>query len=243
MSKKIIPYQNSDLSKKGQVEKMFNNISKEYDILNRVISFGIDISWRKKIVKILKSKNPSIILDVATGTGDLAIELVKTNAKKIIGLDISKGMLDVGINKINHKNLNNTIEMVIGDSENLKYEDNFFDAVTVSFGVRNFESLDLGLREIFRVLKPNGSLVILETSNPTKFPFKQFYTVYSKFILPTIGKIFSKDKLAYNYLSESSAEFPYGEKFNNILKKIGFTSVVDFPQTFGVATIYVASKN
>jgi demethylmenaquinone methyltransferase/2-methoxy-6-polyprenyl-1,4-benzoquinol methylase len=243
MSKKIIPYQNSDLSKKGQVEKMFNNISKEYDILNRVISFGIDISWRKKIVKILKSKNPSIILDVATGTGDLAIELVKTNAKKIIGLDISKGMLDVGIDKIKHKNLNNTIEMVIGDSENLKYEDNFFDAVTVSFGVRNFESLDLGLREIFRVLKPNGSLVILETSNPTKFPFKQFYTVYSKFILPTIGKIFSKDKLAYNYLSESSAEFPYGEKFNNILKKIGFTSVVDFPQTFGVATIYVASKN
>jgi demethylmenaquinone methyltransferase/2-methoxy-6-polyprenyl-1,4-benzoquinol methylase len=222
---------------------MFNNISKEYDILNRVISFGIDISWRKKIVKILKSKNPSIILDVATGTGDLAIELVKTNAKKIIGLDISKGMLDVGIDKIKHKNLNNTIEMVIGDSENLKYNDNFFDAVTVSFGVRNFESLDLGLREIFRVLKPNGSLVILETSNPTKFPFKQFYTVYSKFILPTIGKIFSKDKLAYNYLSESSAEFPYGEKFNNILKKIGFTNVVDFPQTFGVATIYVASKN
>ena len=243
MSKKIIPYQNSDLSKKGQVEKMFNNISKEYDILNRVISFGIDISWRKKIVKILKSKNPSIILDVATGTGDLAIELVKTNAKKIIGLDISKGMLDVGIDKIKHKNLNNTIEMVIGDSENLKYEDNFFDAVTVSFGVRNFESLDLGLGEIFRVLKPNGSLVILETSNPTKFPFKQFYTVYSKFILPTIGKIFSKDKLAYNYLSESSAEFPYGEKFNNILKKIGFSNVVDFPQTFGVATIYVASKN
>jgi len=243
MSKKIIPYQNSALSKKGQVEKMFDNISKEYDILNRVISFGIDISWRKKIVKILKSKNPSIILDVATGTGDLAIELVKTNAKKIIGLDISKGMLDVGKDKIKHKNLNNTIEMVIGDSENLKYDDNFFDAVTVSFGVRNFESLDLGLGEIFRVLKPNGSLVILETSNPTKFPFKQFYTVYSKFILPTIGKIFSKDKLAYNYLSESSAEFPYGEKFNNILKKIGFSNVVDFPQTFGVATIYVASKN
>ena len=243
MSKKIIPYQNSALSKKGQVEKMFDNISKEYDILNRVISFGIDISWRKKIVKILKYKNPSMILDVATGTGDLAIELVKTNAKKIIGLDISKGMLDVGINKINHKNLNNTIEMVIGDSENLKYDDNFFDAVTVSFGVRNFESLDSGLREIYRVLKTNGSLVILETSNPTKFPFKQFYTVYSKYILPLIGKIFSKDKLAYNYLSESSAEFPYGEKFNNILKKIGFTNVVDFPQTFGVATIYVASKN
>ena len=243
MSKKIIPYQNSDLSKKGQVEKMFNNISKEYDILNRVISFGIDVSWRKKIVKILKSKNPSTILDVATGTGDLAIAMVKTNAQKIIGLDISKGMLDVGIEKIKDRNLNNTVEMVIGDSENLKYENDFFDAVTVSFGVRNFESLDSGLSEIFRVLKPNGSLVILETSNPTKFPFKQFYRFYSKFILPSIGKIFSKDKVAYNYLSESSAEFPYGEKFNNILKKIGFTNVVDFPQTFGVATIYVASKN
>lgn len=243
MSKKIIPYQNSDLSKKGQVEKMFNNISKEYDILNRVISFGIDVSWRKKIVKILKSKNPSTILDVATGTGDLAIAMVKTNAQKIIGLDISKGMLDVGIEKIKDRNLNNTIEMVIGDSENLKYENDFFDAVTVSFGVRNFESLDSGLSEIFRVLKPNGSLVILETSNPTKFPFKQFYRFYSKFILPSVGKIFSKDKVAYNYLSESSAEFPYGEKFNNILKKIGFTNVVDFPQTFGVATIYVASKS
>ncbi len=243
MSKKIIPYRNSDLSKKGQVEKMFNNISKEYDILNRVISFGIDVSWRKKIVKILKSKNPSTILDVATGTGDLAIAMVKTNAQKIIGLDISKGMLDVGIEKIKDRNLNNTIEMVIGDSENLKYENDFFDAVTVSFGVRNFESLDSGLSEIFRVLKPNGSLVILETSNPTKFPFKQFYRFYSKFILPSIGKIFSKDKVAYNYLSESSAEFPYGEKFNNILKKIGFTNVVDFPQTFGVATIYVASKS
>ena len=243
MSKKIIPYQNSDLSKKGQVEKMFNNISNEYDILNRVISFGIDVSWRKKIVKILKSKNPSTILDVATGTGDLAIAMVKTNAQKIIGLDISKGMLDVGIEKIKDRNLNNTIEMVIGDSENLKYENDFFDAVTVSFGVRNFESLDSGLSEIFRVLKPNGSLVILETSNPTKFPFKQFYRFYSKFILPSIGKIFSKDKVAYNYLSESSAEFPYGEKFNNILKKIGFTNVVDFPQTFGVATIYVASKS
>lgn len=242
MSKKIIPYQNSDLSKKGQVEKMFNNISKEYDILNRVISFGIDVSWRKKIVKILKSKNPSTILDVATGTGDLAIAMVKTNAQKIIGLDISKGMLDVGIEKIKDRNLNNTIEMVIGDSENLKYENDFFDAVTVSFGVRNFESLDSGLSEIFRVLKPNGSLVILETSNPTKFPFKQFYRFYSKFILPSIGKIFSKDKVAYNYLSESSAEFPYGEKFNNILKKIGFIEVEDHPQTLGVASIYCATK-
>ena len=242
MSKKIIPYQNSDLSKKGQVEKMFNNISKEYDLLNRVISFGIDISWRKKIVKILKTKNPTNILDIATGTGDLAIELTKTNAKKIIGLDISKGMLEVGIKKIKNKKLDQTIEMVIGDSEDLKYNDNFFDAITVSFGVRNFESLNSGLSEILRVLKPNGTLVVLETSNPTKFPFKQLYKFYSKFVLPLIGKVFSKDKFAYNYLSESSAEFPFGKKFNNILNKIGFINIVDYPQTFGVATIYVASK-
>ena len=242
MTEKVNPYKDSSLSKKEQVATMFDNISKEYDGLNRVISFGIDVSWRKKIVKILKSKNPSMILDVATGTGDLAIELVKTNANKIIGLDISKGMLDVGIEKIKDKNLDNTIDMVIGDSENLKYEDNLFDAVTVSFGVSNFESLDSGLREIFRVLKPNGSLVILETSNPTKFPFKQFYTFYSKFILPTIGKIFSKDKLAYKYLSDSAAAFPYGEAFNNILQKIGFIDVECNPQTFGVASIYIAKK-
>ena len=242
MPKKIIPYQNSDLSKKGQVEKMFNNISKEYDLLNRVISFGIDISWRKKIVRILKIKNPTNILDIATGTGDLAIELTKTNAKKIIGLDISKGMLEVGIKKIKNKKLEQTIEMVIGDSEDLKYNDNFFDAITVSFGVRNFESLNSGLSEILRVLKPNGTLVVLETSNPTKFPFKQLYKFYSKFVLPLIGKVFSKDKFAYNYLSESSAEFPFGKKFNNILNKIGFINIVDYPQTFGVATIYVASK-
>ena len=242
MPKKIIPYQNSDLSKKGQVEKMFNNISEEYDLLNRVISFGIDISWRKKIVRILKTKNPTNILDIATGTGDLAIELTNTNAKKIIGLDISKGMLEVGIKKIKNKKLDQIIEMVIGDSEDLKYNDNFFDAITVSFGVRNFESLNSGLSEILRVLKPNGTLVVLETSNPTKFPFKQLYKFYSKFILPLVGKAFSKDKFAYNYLSESSAEFPFGKKFNNILNKIGFTNIVDYPQTFGVATIYVASK-
>ena len=225
MSKKIIPYQNSDLSKKSQVEKMFNNISKEYDILNRVISFGIDVSWRKKIVKILKSKKPSLILDVATGTGDLAIAMVQTNAKKIIGLDISKGMLDVGIDKIKDKNLDNTIDMVIGDSENLKYEDNFFDAVTVSFGVRNFESLDSGLREIFRVLKPNGIFVILETSVPTKTPYKQGYKAYTKYILPVIGKLFSKDRSAYTYLSESASVFPYGDALNNILVSLSDKSL------------------
>ena len=151
-------------------------------------------------------------------------------------------MLSVGIEKIKNKKLENIIEMVIGDSENLSFEDNYFDAVTISFGVRNFETLEKGLKEIYRVLKPSGKLVILETSNPTKFPYKQFYKFYSKHVLPVIGRLFSKDKFAYNYLSESSAKFPYGKKFNNILRKIGFIDIVDIPQTFGVATIYTASK-
>ena len=186
--------------------------------------------------------NPKTILDIATGTGDLAIAMVKTGAEKIVGLDISKGMLEVGKDKVNDKNLANTIEMVIGDSENLNFEDNSFDAITVAFGVRNFENLEKGLSEIYRVLAPNGTLAILETSVPVKTPFKQGYRMYSKYLLPAIGKIFSRDKVAYKYLSESAAIFPYGEAFNNILAKIGFIGIENKPQTFGVATIYVASK-
>ena len=221
---------------------MFDNISNEYDGLNRVISFGIDVKWRKKVVTLVKEKNPETILDIATGTGDLAINMKDTGAKKIVGLDISQGMLDVGIKKSISKQLENTIEFVLGDSESLPFEDASFDAITVAFGVRNFENLEKGLEEILRVLKPNGIFVILETSVPTKFPFKQGYWVYTKYILPLIGKVFSKDKSAYRYLSESASVFPYGEKLNNILRKIGFISVEHFPQTFGVATIYTASK-
>ena len=169
MSKKIMPYKNSSLSKKEQITKMFDNISKEYDDLNRVISFGIDIKWRNKVVQLVADKNPESILDIATGTGDLAINLTQSSAKKIIGLDISEGMLDVGRKKINVKKLNNTIEMIVGDSENLPFDDNSFDAITVAFGVRNFEHLEVGLKEILRVLKPNGIFVVLETSVPTKF--------------------------------------------------------------------------
>ncbi len=242
MSKNVNPYKDSDRSKKEQVEQMFDTISKEYDGLNRVISFGIDIKWRKKVVDIVAGTNPDTILDVATGTGDLAINLTSTGAKKIVGLDISKGMLDVGRKKIKEKELDDTIEMVQADSENLPYEDSFFDAVTVAFGIRNFETLEKGLAEIYRVLKPGGIFVILETSVPTKTPFKQGYNFYSRTILPLIGKIFSKDQDAYAYLSESASVFPYGEKLNNILRKIGFTNVQDKPQTFGVATIYTASK-
>jgi len=242
MSKIIKPYKDSALGKKDQVATMFNNISKNYDDLNRVISFGIDISWRKKVVQIVSKNNPQQILDIATGTGDLALMMSTLALEKIIGLDISEGMLSVGKEKISKAQLNDKIEMVVGDSEDIPYADNTFDAITVSFGVRNFANLDKGLGEIRRVLKSGGILVILETSNPTKFPFKQGYKFYTSFILPVIGKLFSKDKIAYSYLSESANFFPFGEAFNNILKKNGFINTTHTPVTFGVATIYSASK-
>jgi demethylmenaquinone methyltransferase/2-methoxy-6-polyprenyl-1,4-benzoquinol methylase len=242
MFKNISPYKNSNLSKKRQITKMFDTISNEYDRLNRVISFGIDIKWRNKVVNLIKDENPENILDIATGTGDLAINLTKTRAKKIIGLDISEGMLNVGRKKIKERKLNNLVEMIIGDSENLPFENDSFDAVSVAFGVRNFETLEKGLSEIYRVLKVNGVFVVLETSIPQNPFFKQGYFIYTKFFLPLIGKLFSKDKTAYEYLSDSAAKFPFGEDFNNILKKIGFIRVEALPQTFGVATIYTASK-
>ena len=242
MSKNITPYKNSDLGKKEQVAQMFNTISENYDNLNRVISFGIDVKWRKKVLKMVADTQPKTILDIATGTGDLAILMSNTSAERIIGLDISAGMLEVGKQKIESKNLSNKIEMVLADSENMPYPDATFDAITVAFGVRNFETLEKGLSEILRVLKPNGIFVILETSVPEKTPFKQGYAFYTKYILPLIGKAFSKDNSAYGYLSESAANFPYGEKLNNILREVGFIDVVALPQTFGVATIYSASK-
>ena len=242
MQEEVTPYKNSSLGKKEQVAQMFDNISGNYDGLNRVISFGIDVSWRKKVLQLVANTHPKTILDIATGTGDLAILMTKTNAEKIIGLDISAGMLDVGRKKIEDRKLSDKIEMILADSENMPFEDNTFDAITVAFGVRNFENLEKGLSEILRVLKPNGIFVILETSIPEKTPYKQGYTFYSKNILPLIGKLFSKDNVAYQYLSESASVFPYGEALNNILRKTGFTSVVAKPQTFGVATIYSASK-
>ncbi|MGB5942027.1 MAG: bifunctional demethylmenaquinone methyltransferase/2-methoxy-6-polyprenyl-1,4-benzoquinol methylase UbiE [Leeuwenhoekiella sp.] len=242
MADQVNPYKGSDRSKREQVEQMFDTISGEYDGLNRVISFGIDVKWRKKVVALVAKTNPENVLDVATGTGDLAINLAKTGAKEVIGLDISNGMLEVGRKKITAKNLDGTIKMVQADSENLPYPEDHFDAITVAFGIRNFETLEKGLAEILRVLKPGGIFVILETSVPTKFPFKQGYQLHSKVILPLVGKLFSKDRKAYSYLGESASVFPFGEALNNILRKTGFTQVVDHPQTMGVATIYTASK-
>ena len=242
MAKKVIPYKDSELGKKAQVTKMFDTISGSYDGLNRVISFGIDIKWRNRVVDIIKASRPKTILDIATGTGDLAINLVKTGAESIVGLDISPGMLEVGKKKIEQKNLNETIEMVVGDSENLPFSDNSFDAITVAFGVRNFENLEKGLAEIYRVLATGGTFAVLETSVPTKSPYKRGYGFYTKNVLPVIGKLFSKDRSAYAYLSESASVFPHGEAFNNILRKIGFIEVENKPQTFGVASIYIAKK-
>jgi demethylmenaquinone methyltransferase/2-methoxy-6-polyprenyl-1,4-benzoquinol methylase len=242
MSKKITPYKDSELGKKQQVEQMFDNISDGYDNLNKVISLGSDLKWKRKIVSLIEKKNPSKILDVATGTGDLAIMLANSSASEIIGVDISEGMLNVGRKKVSERNLSDKITLVQADSENLPFEDNYFDVITVAYGIRNFENLEKGLSEMLRVLKPSGTFVILETSVPTKFPFTLGYKLYCNILLPLIGKIFSKDKKAYGYLSESASNFPFGEELNNILRKIGFIEVKDKPQMFGAATIYIASK-
>ena len=241
MSQNITPYKDSNLDKKEQVAQMFDTISGNYDGLNRVMTFGIDIKWRKKVLDLVAAKNPKTILDIATGTGDLAILMAKTDATEIIGADISEGMMQVGRKKVTDKNLDSRVKLVYGDSEKLPFADAYFDAITVAFGIRNFETLEKGLAEILRVLKPSGIFVILETSVPTKFPFKQGYKLHS-YLLPIIGRLFSKDREAYVYLSESASLFPYGEKLNNILRKIGFIDVKDMPQTFGAATIYSASK-
>ncbi len=238
----VIPYKELEEGKKEQVARMFNNISHRYDLLNRVLSLGIDIHWRKQAVKILKAHAPENVLDVATGTGDFAIAAVKSGAKKITGVDISTQMLAVGREKIAKLNLNNTIELLSGDSENLGFKDNLFDAVIVSFGVRNFENLEKGMSEIFRVLKPGGLLIVLEFSKPSGFFFKHIYNFYFKYILPAVGKMISKDTAAYKYLPDSVNAFPYGEAFTKILDKTGFKNTKCKPLTFGVSSIYTGKK-
>ncbi len=238
----VLPYKDHQGAKKEQVAEMFNNISKNYDFLNHFLSMGIDIRWRKKAVKILKPLQPKNILDIATGTGDFALEALSLKPEKIIGLDISQGMLDVGKEKMKKRGVEKTIEMVLGDSENLPFEDNSFDAITVAFGVRNFENLEKGLKEMNRVLKPGGKAVIIEFSKPKKFPFKQVYNFYFTAILPKLGRLISKDSSAYTYLPESVQAFPEGDKFLSILKNTGFSESKCKPLTFGISSIYTGTK-
>jgi demethylmenaquinone methyltransferase/2-methoxy-6-polyprenyl-1,4-benzoquinol methylase len=238
----VVPYKEENTGKKEQVARMFDNISHRYDFLNHFLSLGIDKGWRKKAINYLKPFNPKYMLDVATGTGDFAIQALALNPDKIVGVDISEGMLEVGKKKIAERKLTDRIELLKGDSENLPFADNTFDAITVSFGVRNFENLERGLREIHRVLKPGGHVVVLEFSRPTKFPFRQVYGFYFKFVLPKIGSVVSSDKSAYTYLPESVAAFPDGEDFIRILTSIGFNQTKCRTLTFGISSIYTGSK-
>ncbi len=243
MSQEVKPDQNSAAGKKQQVTQMFDTISGEYDGLNRLISLGLDQKWRDNVVDMVAAQQPDTIMDIATGTGDLVIKMAQnTAASKLVGLDISSGMLEVGKIKVRQEQLDSRIEMVLGDSENLQFDNGTFDAITVSYGVRNFEDLEKGLAEILRVLKPGGILVVLETSVPEKFPFKQGYYVYSNLVVPALGKLFSKDRKAYGYLSKSASKFPYGQRFNNILKKVGFKDIENHLQFHGASTIYKAIK-
>jgi demethylmenaquinone methyltransferase/2-methoxy-6-polyprenyl-1,4-benzoquinol methylase len=241
MSKEVKPYQ-AEGSKKEQVAEMFDNISERYDLLNHVLSLSIDKGWRKKVVKMVAAKKPKLVLDVATGTADLAIALEKAYPDKITGIDISAGMLDVGRKKVAKKGLSTMISLEQADSENLPFGDETFDAITVAFGVRNFENLEKGLNEMRRVLKPGGHLLVLEFSQPQRFPFKQFYSFYFKNILPTIGKLISKDARAYTYLPESVQAFPHGTAFVSIMEKCGYKAGRRIPVTFGIATIYEGLK-
>lgn len=238
----VVPYKAETGSKKEQVARMFDNIAKSYDFLNHFLSLGIDILWRKKAVRMLAPEQPKLILDIATGTGDFALETLALNPDKIIGVDISAGMLEVGMRKIQKAGLSDKIDLQLGDSEKLHFKDNTFDALTVAFGVRNYENLEKGLTDMYRVLKPNGMVIILEFSKPTVFPFKQLYNLYFQFILPTIGKFISNDNSAYKYLPESVQAFPHGQEFANILEKVGYKNVSITPLTFGISSIYMAKK-
>ncbi len=238
----VVPYKEQQGSKKEQVATMFNNISPKYDLLNRVLSLGIDILWRKKAIKMLQEFKPKSILDVATGTADFAIESLSINPEKVVGVDISKGMLEYGQKKLDKMGLQDRIELKLGDSEKLPFSDGQFDAVIVAFGVRNFENLEKGLSDIYRVLKKNGTLVVLEFSQPESFPFKQGYNFYFKNILPAVGKMVSKDSSAYTYLPESVQAFPYGKAFTNKLEKVGFKETQCKSLTFGISSIYLGRK-
>ena len=239
----VVPYKEDDAAKKTQVARMFDSISWRYDLLNHVLSANVDVIWRRKAMKELKALKPKLILDVATGTGDLAIQAIKSlDPEKVIGVDISAGMMEIGRKKVEAKGLEKKIELRRGDSENLPFEENKFDAVIVAFGVRNFENLEKGLAEMLRVLKPGGKVVVLEFSKPDRFPFREFYGLYFRFVVPIVGRLISKDKAAYDYLPESVHAFPRGKTFTSILDRLGYKNTACKPLTFGIASIYTGTK-
>jgi len=242
MGSQIKPNQHSSEGKKVQIANMFNNIAFKYDFLNHFLSLNIDKLWRKKVVKLLIKKKPKRVLDVATGTADLAIASLKANPERIDGVDISVGMLEVGKNKLIQKKLQDQIFLQVGDAEQIPFETNTFDAVTVAFGVRNYEHLQNGLNEMFRVLNDGGITLILEFTMPTAFPIKQLYTFYFKFILPFIGKVLSSNKQAYSYLHNSVQAFPQNNEFVKCMEKAGFESCSIKKLSFGIAAIYYGKK-
>ena len=241
MSESVTPYKTEE-GKKEQVKSMFNNIAGRYDLLNRVLSLGVDVYWRNKAIKALKKYRPEHILDIACGTGDFTIAALKANPKKVTGVDISEQMLDAGRKKIKAKKLSDKIELLSGDSENLTFEPNFFDACTVAYGVRNFEDLQKGINEIYRVIKPGAPIIILEFSKPKVFPVKQLYNFYFGTILPVIGRLVSGDARAYTYLFESVSQFPEGDAFMLYLKNAGFKNCTCKRLTFGICSLYIAEK-
>ncbi|MCL4483250.1 MAG: bifunctional demethylmenaquinone methyltransferase/2-methoxy-6-polyprenyl-1,4-benzoquinol methylase UbiE [Bacteroidetes bacterium] len=236
------PYRDSSAGKKVQIATMFDRIAPRYDFLNHTLSFGIDKMWRRKAIRLISNGKPETILDVATGTGDFAIAALKSGAKKITGIDISKEMVAVGIEKVRKLGLEDKIELMTGDSEAIQFPDMTFDAATVAFGVRNFENLGEGLDELFRVLKRGGTLCVLEFSNPHQPLVKFGYNLYSRYLLPWFGRMVSGDKSAYTYLPESVKEFPDGEKFITFMKESGFVQIREYRLTFGIATIYIGKK-
>lgn len=238
----VTPYKDSEQQKKQQVEQMFDNIAPRYDFLNHFLSLGIDRLWRKKAIRILSGFKHEKVLDVATGTGDFAIAASKIKPQKIVGFDLSEQMLNVGREKVKRLGLADVIEFRKGDSEAMPFDDDQFDAITVAFGVRNFENLENGLKEFFRVLKKDGVVIILEFSKPKYFPMKQLYLFYFFKILPFVGKLVSKDSSAYSYLPESVMAFPDDQRFLSILKNTGFQNGRQKRLTFGIATIYIAQK-
>ena len=240
--KTVLPYKDQPEGKREQVATMFDNISPKYDFLNRLLSLGIDVYWRKRAIALLKPAQPKYILDIATGTADFAIEALKLNPDKIIGVDISEGMLAFGREKLKKRGLDNKIELRTGDSQKLQFADDSFDAVMASFGVRNFENLERGLADMHRVAKPGGTVLVLEFSSPRKFPFRQLYDFYSRHVLPFVGKTVSKDDSAYRYLPESVRAFPDGKRFTDVLEKAGFVHTRSIPLTFGVCSIYMGRK-